>query len=80
MGIKVKTTVRYLSGMTYWDLRTVDKLAVSKVGDDTVCLEFEDAGVIVGSMSFPASIAPVLTKALLIVAEGNVVRLDVQLP
>lgn len=80
MAIEVTTKVKYRSGMEYWEPGTADKLLVSKSDGDKVCVTFENAGGWVGSMKFPAGIAPVLARTLLIVADGHASGLEVDLP
>ena len=88
MTTPVTIHVKYLgSGMEYSERQEIGKLVVSKFGDGMVRLEFVKEGDSVtgvtgttGSVSFPASVASVLTKALLIVAEGHAISIDAKLP
>ena len=79
MGASIMTKVRYPSGMEYFSPATVDKLAVHRISDDTVCFEFRDARDVRGLMEVPANIAILLARVLLIVAEGYSPEIDTEL-
>jgi hypothetical protein len=81
MAVSITTRVRYAtSGMEYWEPAMVDKLSVCKTDEDTVLFEFQKAEALRGSMTIPNSIATVLARALLIVAEGYAPQIDAKLP
>jgi hypothetical protein len=80
VGASIKTRVRYPSGLEYFSPAIVDKLAVHRIGDDTVRFEFQDAQSVRGLMEVPANIASLLARVLLIVAEGYSSEIDTELP
>jgi hypothetical protein len=80
VGASIMTKVRYPSGMEYFSPATVDKLAVYRIGDDTVHFEFQDSQGVRGLMEVPANIANLLARVLLIVAEGYSLEIDTELP
>ena len=80
MGASIMTKVRYTSGMEYFSPATVDKLAVYRIGDDTVHFEFRDAQGVRGLTEVPANIAILLARVLLIVAEGCSPEIETELP
>lgn len=80
MGASIMTKVRYPSGMEYFSQATVGKLAVYRIGDDTVLFEFQDSQGMRGLMEVPANIAILLARVLLIVTEGYSSEINTELP
>jgi hypothetical protein len=80
VGASIKTKVRYPSGMEFFSPATVDKLAVHRIGGDTVHFEFKDAQSVKAFMEVPANIAVLFARVLLIVAEGYSSEIDTELP
>lgn len=80
MGASITTRVRYISGMQYFSPAAVEKLAVSRIANDVVRFEFQDAQGMRGLMEVPASIATVLARVLLLVAEGSALKIETALP
>jgi hypothetical protein len=79
MTANMMTRVRYVSGMEYFTTAPVDKLAVYKIGDDTVHFEFRDSQNARGLMEVPVNVASLLARVLLLVVEGYSREIDTEL-
>ncbi len=81
MANLVSSTVVYPSGKDFGNTVTAEILSVWKSSDGAIWFGFRDADKTLRvKMHLPESLAPILAKALSIVADGHALNIEIQLP
>jgi hypothetical protein len=81
MTSSVQTVVAYPSGKDFGNTVTAQILSVWKSSDDTIWFGFrDDKKTLRVQMNLPDNLAPILARALSIVADGHALNIEIELP